>query len=249
MHYDILQPVDTVFNTIDDLTDLAEHAHSPMTPQQMMDMAYVIFARQPILQQDLRLWNRRPVVERTWPAKLEYFRDAQSDLNSLPNTGDVFHQQSHHQANTVSTMADLVAQRLLDAMPVDDSPSVVASSDTANAAFQQRDSSLAAREAALLTQMTEMMSLLRTGLPHGTTSTQRNPRNSRSGRAGRTNNGRGGSRGRGNSPAPRAYCWSHGACAHSGTQCNYPLPGHLPNATFTDMHGDNTSNCFWLPPS
>ena len=159
-------------------------------------------------------------------------------------------QQPHHQANTVSTMADLVAQRLLDAMPVDDSPPVVASSDTANAAFQQRDSSLAAREAALLTQMTEMMSLMRTGLPtNGNASHQRHPHNSRSGRAGRNNNGRGGSRGRGNSPTPRAYCWSHGACAHSGTQCNYPLPGHLSTATFTDMQGGNTSNCFWLPLS
>jgi hypothetical protein len=250
MHYDISQPVDTVFNTIDDLTDLAEHAHSPMTPQQMMDMAYAIFARQPILlQQDLRLWNRRPVVERTWPNMLAHFRDAQSDLNSLPSAGDVFHQQPHHQANTVSTMADLVAQCFLDAMPVDDSPRVVASSDTANAAFQQCDSSLAAREAALLTQMTEMMSLMRTGLLNGSASHQRTPRNSRSGRTGRNNNGRTGSRGRGNSPAPRAYCWSHGACAHSGTQCNYPLPGHLPNATFADMQGGNTSNCFWLPLS
>ena len=72
-HYDISQPVDTVFNTIDDLVDLAEHALSAMTPQQMIDMAYVIFARQPILQQDLRLWNRRPRVERTWANMLTHF--------------------------------------------------------------------------------------------------------------------------------------------------------------------------------
>jgi hypothetical protein len=54
MHYNISQPFNTVFNTIDDLANLAEHAHSPMTPQQMIDMAYVTFAHhQPILQQDL----------------------------------------------------------------------------------------------------------------------------------------------------------------------------------------------------
>jgi hypothetical protein len=249
MHYDISQPVDTVFNTIDDLADLAEHARSPMTPQQMMDLAYVIFARQPILQQDLRLWNRRPVVERTWSNMLEHFRDAQSDLSSLPSAGDIFHQQPPHQANAVATMADLVAQRLLDAMPTDDPPSIVPPPDTANAAFQQRDSSLAAREAALLTQMTEMMSLMRTGLPSGGTSHQRTPRPNRSGRHGRTND-RGGARaGRGSSPAPRAYCWSHGACAHSGTQCNNQLPGHQTTATFSNMQGGNTSNCFWLPTS
>lgn len=59
MPYDISQPVDMIFNAIDDLADLAEHALSPMTFQQMIDLAYVILARQPILQQDLRFWNRR----------------------------------------------------------------------------------------------------------------------------------------------------------------------------------------------
>jgi hypothetical protein len=246
MHYDISQPVDTVFNTIDDLADLAEHALSPMTPQQMIDMAYVIFARQPILQQDLRLWNRRPVVDRTWANMLDHFRDAQSDLSSLPNAGDVFHQQPPHQANSVATMADLVAQRLLDAMPADE-PLLVPppALDVANVAFQQRDSALAAREAALLTQMTEMMSLLRTGLPPASNH-QRTPRTSRSGRNGRAND-RSGGRGRNTAPAARAYCWSHGACAHPSSQCNNPLPGHQTSATFANMQGGNTSNCFWLP--
>jgi hypothetical protein len=45
MQYDISLPVDTVFTAIDDLIDLAEHALSPMSPQQMIDLAYVIFAR------------------------------------------------------------------------------------------------------------------------------------------------------------------------------------------------------------
>jgi hypothetical protein len=40
MHYDITQPVDVVFNTIEDLADLAEHANSPMSEQQQMSMEY-----------------------------------------------------------------------------------------------------------------------------------------------------------------------------------------------------------------
>lgn len=244
MHYDISQPVDTVFNTIDDLADLAEHANSPMTPQQLVNMAYVIFARQPILQQDLRLWNRRPLIDRTWANMLDHFRDAQSDLSSLPNAGDVFHQQPHHQANAVTTIADLVAQRLLDAMPADNPPDDVPPTDVANSVVQQRESSLAAREAALLTQMTEMMSILRTGTPAGIHH-QRTPRNTRGRHGGRTNDRNG--RGRGAAPAPRAYCWSHGACAHSSGLCNNQLPGHQTSATFANMQGGSTTNCFWLP--
>jgi hypothetical protein len=87
MHYDISQPVDTIFNNLDDLSELAEHAGSPMTDQQRVDLAYVIFARQPILQQDLRLWNRRPLVDRTWPNMMQHLRDAQTDLSYLPSAG------------------------------------------------------------------------------------------------------------------------------------------------------------------
>ena len=58
MAFDISQPgEDTVFNAIDYLADLAEHANSVLTHQQMMDLAYSIFAKHPILQQDLRSWN------------------------------------------------------------------------------------------------------------------------------------------------------------------------------------------------
>jgi hypothetical protein len=249
MHYDISLPVDTVFNAIDDLVDLAEHALSPMSMQQMIDLAYVIFARQPILQQDLRLWNRRPTVERTWAHMLQHFRDAQTDLSYLPTAGDVFHQQPFHQANAVAEMADLVAQRLLETMPPHDTPppATVHPTDTANAAFQQRDLTLAAREAALLSQMTEMMSMMRTGAAASSSvSHQRDTRQS-GGRSNRSN-ARSVRRGsRRSTPAPRSYCWSHGACAHSSSQCNTQLPGHQSSATFTNMQGGSTSNCYWLP--
>ena len=99
MTYDISQPVDTVFDCIDDLVDLAENANSPMTEQQMIDLVYVIFAKQTILQPDLRLWNRRPAVERTYVNLTQHLRDAQTDLSSLPTAGDVSHHQPPHQAN------------------------------------------------------------------------------------------------------------------------------------------------------
>jgi hypothetical protein len=65
-HYSILLPVDTVFNSIDDLANLAGHANSPLTPQQIIGLAYVILAKEPILQQDFCLWNRKPMADRTF---------------------------------------------------------------------------------------------------------------------------------------------------------------------------------------
>ena len=47
--FDLLLPVDSIFNAVDDLMELSEHAGIPMTPDQSVNLGYVIFARQPIL--------------------------------------------------------------------------------------------------------------------------------------------------------------------------------------------------------
>jgi hypothetical protein len=214
----------------------------------MIDLAYVIFACQPVLQQDLRLWNCRPIIESTWANMLQHFCNAQTDLSYLPTAGDVFHQQPFHQANAVADMADLVPQLLLEAIPPGDTPppAYVSATDTANAVFQQRNSALAACEAALLSQMTKMMAVMRNGTT--THSSVSHPGNtcqpgSRSGHTDACSSHCGSRR---LTSAPRSYCWSHGACAHSSSQCNTQLPGHQSSATFTNMQGGSTSNCYWL---
>jgi hypothetical protein len=248
MHYDITQPVDTVFNTIEDLADLSEHALSPMTAQQQIDMAYVIFARDPILQQDIRLWNRRPVLDRTWPNMIEHFRDAQADLSALPTAADVYHQQPPHQANSVATIADMVAQRLLDAIPSEETPAPpLVAAESANA-VSQRESDLQSRESALQAQMQEMMALMRATTSKNTDNRNRYPNSQRGrGRGDDRNYGRGRGGRHNNIPAsPRKYCWSHGSCAHTGAECNTTVPGHQAAATFANMQGGSTQGCYWL---
>jgi hypothetical protein len=187
-----------------------------MSAQQQIDMAYVIFARQSILQQDIRLWNRRLLVDRTWANMLTHFRDAQNDLSSLPTAGDMYHQPPH-QANSVSTIADLVAQRLLDSMPTEEPPEEDAPPPPQANAVQTCEADLQSRETALQAQMQEMLLLMR----NSSTSNNRH-RNPRHG-AGRGRNDRFSQGGRGR-PAPRIagprkYCWSHGACAHNSSEC------------------------------
>lgn len=245
MPFDISQPVDTVFNAIDDLSDLAEHANSALTSQQMIDLAYLVFSKHPILQQDLRSWNRRPIIERTWDNMLNHFREAQADLTALPTAGDIF-----PQANSITTMADLVAQRLLDSMPATFPPEedTLPTVDLANTVIQQRELSLASREAALLTQMTEMMSLMRSG--NSSSNNNRNHRNNHHGRGWNDRDGNRGGRGNNNNNnnnkpprPPRQYCWSHGSCGHSSDVCNNRLQGHQSTATFTNMQNGTTSGC------
>jgi hypothetical protein len=266
MHYNISQPVDsTVFNNIDDLSELAYHAGSPMTDQQMINLAYVIFARQPILQQDLCLWNRRPLIDRTWPNMMQHLRDAQTDLSYLPpSAGDIYNQQPVHQAN-VTTMADLVAQRLFDEYnqpppsvvpPIPTPPTPDHHIEVTNS-LQRRETDLQSREAAsMMSQMQDMMlTLMHTNGKNQPTNTNHSPcsgsgHDNRSNRSGRNTTGQGSgghSNGCGNNRSQaHLYGWSHGACAHTGTNCNTPANGHQLLATFANMMNRSTNGCHWL---
>ena len=49
MPFDLSLPVDSIFNAVDDLTELSYQAGIPMTADQSVNLAYVIFSCQPIL--------------------------------------------------------------------------------------------------------------------------------------------------------------------------------------------------------
>ena len=242
MVYSIIMPVDDIFDAIEDLEELAEHAHSPLSTQHKMDLAYTLFMKEPILHHDMRLWSRKPSADKTWANMLIHLRDAHQDLRTLPTAGDVY-----HQANSTQGMVDLITQRVIDAFVVPPPEAdIPATHDVANAAMQQRESSIATREAVLLAQMQQMMASLnpsnrRSGRDprsrHNHT-TNNNPRQDRSA-AGSTPNSR--------TPLPRNYCWTHGVCAHCSASCNTPATGHQITASFANMQGGSTRNCFWLP--
>jgi hypothetical protein len=186
---------------------------------------------------------------------LAHFRDAQTDLSALPTAADVYHQQPPHQANAVSEMANLVAQRLLEAMPPVEEPALPPA-PLANAAHQLRESDLQARKAAMHTQMQEMMALMRASSNNRNcdSSNNRNDdssnnRNREQGQGNSRSNDLGRGCGRSNSgPTTRSYCWTHDACAHNGSDCNTPIAGHQAEAAFANMLGGSTEGCYWLHP-
>lgn len=47
MLYNIDEPIDAIFHTVDDLIEIAELATRPFTIQQMVDLAYMIIAKLP----------------------------------------------------------------------------------------------------------------------------------------------------------------------------------------------------------
>jgi hypothetical protein len=257
MSYSIGTPVDVIFNAIDDLVDFAAHGRAPISPEQMEDLAYVVLSKERALQSDIRAWSKLPAVDKTWPLMVIYFRAAQTDLKNFPTAGDLY---NANQANA-AIMADLVAERLLAALPPDADPSIPAElfPATANAALLTREAALATRESALIVQMGELMALMRTGSRSGGANNNTNNNNNRNNNGGtnanrnnRSDSRRGGNRANSanvRTPLPRQYCWTHGYCAHGSGECNHQLPGHQVTAISTNMQGGSTANCFWLTPA
>lgn len=271
MHFDLSQPVDVVFNSIDNLADLSDHAGYPMTDMQLVNLGYMVFSRQAILLQDLRTWNHRPVAERTYTHMKTHMRNAQDDLSSLPiSAGQMYHQQPPppFQAN-VAEMADMVAQQLLQhpshldraysmqhgypqpppgysgppieppappppatpapppaPAPIPDTTAI----DLANS-LQRRNDELLSQQQAMETMQNMFINMF-----------CNNGGGGRNGR-GRGNSGRGRGGRNDRSLHTAKYCWTHGACAHDGTQCNYPATGHKAQATLANKLGGSTRNC------
>ena len=90
MSFNMNLPVDAVFNAVDDLYELSDHAQMPMTYDQCINLAYMVFARQPVLLHDLRSWNRKEPADKTWTNLKSHMREAQNDLRSLPVAGSMY---------------------------------------------------------------------------------------------------------------------------------------------------------------
>ena len=189
---------------------------------------------------------------------LTHFREAQADLSTMPVASDLYRTNpSSHQAN-VTSMADLVAQRLLEAMPPasvigSDDPSAslpppeLLVPDQASANTIQHQPVDVQAQTAMMAQMQTFMSMLVANQSGQASLTPSNSdtRSRRSGRGqgsqSRATGGRGSS-----STTPRKYCHTHGACAHTGLQCNSPAEGHKAPATFANMMGGSTTGCYWI---
>jgi len=93
-------PIDIIFKAINDLLEMSEYALMPISSSQAVNLAYVVFARNPILLQDLWAWNCHSAEFLTWDAMKIHLCKAQCDPLSLPVAGQMYNQELQ-QANLV----------------------------------------------------------------------------------------------------------------------------------------------------
>ena len=98
MQYSIDKPIDIVYTSADDLREIAEMAGKPCTPEQLVDLGYMVVASQPVFQSDLRRWICRPFVDQIWPKFISFFCEAHRKLREMEMSMDKLGYQS---ANTI----------------------------------------------------------------------------------------------------------------------------------------------------
>ena len=118
LDYHPRQPVDIVFNTVEDLVDYAEMANSPFSQSQIIGKAYSKFNKTGLLSIAINEWNRKPDVQKTWIALKDHFRQARRELKETSGS-TIGSSELNETANLVQQVVEGVQQALL---PTDGAP-------------------------------------------------------------------------------------------------------------------------------
>ena len=105
LDYHPRQPVDIVFNTIEDLADYAEMAKSPYSQNQIIGKAYSKFNKTGLLSMAINEWNRKPDIQKTWIALKTHFRQARKELKETSGS-TIGNSQLHNTANLVQQVVE-----------------------------------------------------------------------------------------------------------------------------------------------
>ena len=241
------EPVDTIFTEIEDLTDISNIAKNPITEAQKVNLAYLVLQRTGVFNSGLKTWNDKVPTDKTWDNCKSHFRNVQKGLR---RTGRLTVEESMNHADLVN----IVSEGVRDAMANNNENQEFALLSQENAQVKQELQSMkelvkqVQQQAANqmqqpfqnITNPTPVYQSQAFPNPYFANPTQPypyfNPFIQQQQHTGQNNKYRGPKLPK----QPRQYCWTHGKCAHNGTQCQKPAVGHRPEATFENTMGGST---------
>ena len=104
------EPIDVIFNKVDDLLELSIAAQFDYTAQQLIEIGYLIINRTGKYGEYIRKWNRLQPQQKTWSNFKVQFREAQTELR---DTGDLEIQDTTlHSVNLVNEVTEGVKRAL-----------------------------------------------------------------------------------------------------------------------------------------
>jgi len=229
-----------------------------MSQRQSISKAYIVINKTRRFKTAITEWNHRPEADKTWINFKTHFRQAHQEFCE---TTDVTVEESELQrnhANLVRQVVEGVQTAMTPAVTI--APSSELIQQMANSANQTSETQQ--HLLAQIAQMQHAMQQLQMQASQQTLSFQHHHNTSYQqyqhpdewssrGRGRGRARGRGRGRGRqggryppGNGPPHvrtfNNYCWTHGGCAHAGTNCFTQVTGHKSDATFENKMGGST---------
>ena len=127
--YDPNAPIETLFAQIADGVAYAELGGAPFTSKQVVDIALICLEKTGVFNEDLKEWNRFPLLDRTWPKFRVHFSKAHREWRAnlrftagqhFPRANAVDATSVHnHQAETVDALTHLATATAADRAMVD----------------------------------------------------------------------------------------------------------------------------------
>jgi hypothetical protein len=244
--YNHTRPIVNIFTDINAYANMADAAHAPETATQLINIGIIIITRSTIFSSDVRKWHDKPDADKTWANFTAHFKTAQKAIKKSQPTITTDSLGFHEQAN--STLVDQVIERLTTPP---ETASVFTAETFAEQQMQEHLTNMAnstQQNQQMLEQMTALASTVSTLQTQIGNASQNQGGGNNQGKGRRNNDraGRGNHRGRGTPRRPPKYCWTHGNCAHSSSDCETKGDGHIAEATYSDMQGGSTTRCHWL---
>ena len=230
MTYNHADPLDVVFHAIDDYADMADAHGTTVSEDQLIHFASMILMKASIFADSFEKWNDEQF--KSWTLFQTFFTKAQATYKrARPTETTASHGYSSPppQANAVtpdpaSALAEAEAyiaqleeaQALAQANRVGTPPPAPAPAPK-KVSFTTPNDLLMEK---LIAQMADLQAKVAT----------KTPKNNKDKKT----------------PKERLYCWSHGSCAHNGTDCKNPKEGHKKDATFSNMMSGSKKDCYWI---
>ena len=223
--YDPNASIETLFEKIADGVAYAELGEAPFTMKQIVDIALLCLAKVGVFNDDLKDWNRLPLLNRNWSTFWVHFAKAHCEWKAnlrltagqhfpRANAVDTSTRMTTHQADTVDALANLATATTADRATV----------ATLTDNISQLSLELASAQAKLISSLLDNQHLLkRLSEKGGSWNTSEGVAD------GKTSGG--GAAGPWDGPSIH-YCHTHGhKCPHPSFKFPDPATGHINNAT------------------
>ena len=111
-------PIETLFEKITGSVAYAELGDAPFTSKQIVDIALLCLAKMGVFYDDLKEWNRKPLLSRNWTTFIVHFAKAHREWKAKlrltagqhfprSNTVHTLNPTTNHQSDTVDALANL----------------------------------------------------------------------------------------------------------------------------------------------